>query len=50
MDDRAVAIFRKLESRFPSEWLDDVHAMAAPDTVARRWAFIAALAEGGRQS
>ena len=50
MDDRAVAIFRKLESRFPSEWLDDVHAMAAPDTVARRWAFIEALAEGGRQS
>jgi hypothetical protein len=44
MDDRAFAIFRKLESRFPSEWLDDVHAMAAPDTVARRWAFIEALA------
>jgi hypothetical protein len=50
MDERAFAIFRKLESRFLSEWLDDVHAMAAPDTVARRWAFIEALAEGARQS
>lgn len=44
MDERAFAIFRELESRFRTEWLDDVHAMAAPDTVAQRWAFIEALA------
>lgn len=40
MDARAFATFRVLESRFRIEWLNDVHAMAAPDTVARRWAFI----------
>ena len=43
MDERAFATFRELEARFHTEWLDDVHAMAAPDTVARRWAFIQAL-------
>ncbi|MBT5667044.1 MAG: hypothetical protein HOJ06_17010 [Rhodospirillaceae bacterium] len=43
MDERAFDIFRNLESQFRTEWLDDVHAMAAPDTVARRWAFIQGL-------
>ncbi|MBL4721669.1 MAG: hypothetical protein JKY20_11130 [Alphaproteobacteria bacterium] len=43
MDERAFDAFRALEARFPTEWLDDVHAMVEPDTLARRWTFIEAL-------
>jgi hypothetical protein len=44
MDERAFDAFRALEARFQTEWLDDVHAMVEPDTLARRWSFIEGLA------
>ena len=44
MDDASLALFRKLETRFTVEWLEDGHAMAAPATVEARWAFLRARA------
>lgn len=45
IDAAAQAIFLDLDRRFPLVWYDDDHAMAAPATVAARWAFLRRLAQ-----
>jgi len=44
IDAAARELFRTLDGRFPLVWYDDDHAMAAPATVAARWAFLRRLA------
>lgn len=45
MDGESLKCFRELEARYRVVWLEDDHAMAAPETVTARWAFIETQAQ-----
>jgi len=45
LDARSFKIFAGLEAKFRVKYHDDNHAMEAPATLARRWEFIAGLAD-----